>query len=130
MKDVTLTYAAFAHDLGAHDQLTLSVSLVWHREYLKADAATRTARREEFILHFMIGAKVPEAKAKKIMAQSRTDRTTEAQQLYDRARAKFTYHIVRPVKKPSSGKADIVAKALALIAQMDAAQKRKVRAAL
>jgi hypothetical protein len=129
MKDVTLTYAAFANAIGAHDQLTLEVSLVWHREYLKADAATRTARREEFILHFMIGSKMPAAKAAKIMAQSRTDRTAKAQQLYDRARAKFTYHIVRPEKK-ASGKADIVAQALKLIAQMDAAQRRKVRAAL
>jgi hypothetical protein len=130
MKDVTLTYTAFANAIGAHDKLTLEVALVWHREYIKADAATRTARREEFILHFMLGAKVPEAKAVKIMALSRTDRTKEAQKLYDRARAKFTYYIVRPVKKPSSGKADIVAQALALIAQMDAAQKRKVRSAL
>jgi hypothetical protein len=129
MKDVTLTYAAFANAIGAHDTLTLEVSLVWHREYLKADAATRASRRNEFILHFMIGCKVPEAKAAKVMAQSRTARTAEAQQLYDRARAKFTYHIVRPEKK-ASGKADIVAQALKLIAQMDAAQKRKVRAAL
>lgn len=130
MKDITLTYAGFARDVGAHDQLTLEVSTVWHREYVKADAATRTARRDEFILNFMIGTKCPEAKAKRIMEQSRTERTKDAQKLYDRARAKFTYHIVRPVKKPSSGKADIVAQALALIAQMDAAQKRKVRAAL
>lgn len=130
MKQITLTYAGFAHSLGAHDHLTLEVSLVWHREYLKADAATRTARREEFIFNFMIGAKVPEAKAKKIMATSRTERSKADQQVYDRARAKFTYHIVRPEKNESSGKTDIVAQALKLIAQMNAAQKRKILAAL
>ena len=130
MKDVTLTYTAFANAIGAHDKLTLEVALVWHREYLKADAATRTARREEFILHFMLGAKVPEAKAVKIMAQSRTDRTEEAQKLYDRARAKFTYYIVRPERGVSSGKTDPVAKALALVAQMTPAQRKRFLASL
>jgi hypothetical protein len=138
MKAITLTFAAFAHDLGAATRITLDASEGWHREYTKADAATRTARREEFISNFLIGyigqdkkltAEQVEKRAKKILAQSRDERSTSDQKVYDAARAKFTYHVVRPEKK-SSGKADIVAQALKLIAQMDAAQKRKVLAAL
>ena len=129
MKAITLTFAAFAHDLGAHTRITLEASEGWHREYVKADAATRTARREEFILNFLIGYGLTPTKAAKVMAQSRDERSASDQKVYDAARAKFTYHVVRPEKK-SSGKADIVAQALKLIAQMTAAQRRKVRAAL
>lgn len=130
MKDITLTYAGFAQSIGLHDHLTLEVSLVWHREYVKADAATRTARREEFILNFLIGAKVPESRAKRIMEQSRTDRSKEAQKLYDRARAKFAYHIVRKEKPEGSGKTDPVASLLRSYKQLTAAQKRRFLAAI
>lgn len=142
-KSIKLSFATFAHDLGAHTRITLDASLIWHEEYVKADEVTRKARREEFIRNFLIGyllariEKPTEADtakavklAEKIMAQSRDERSHEDQKVYDAARAKFTYHVVRPEKQASSGKADIVAQALKLIAQMDAAQKRKVRAAL
>lgn len=127
-KSIKLSFATFAHDLGAHTRITLDASLIWHEEYVKADEVTRKARREEFIFNFMVGYGCKNAKV--IMAQSRDERTADDQKVYDAARAKFTYHVVRPEKQASSGKADIVAQALKLIAQMDAAQKRKVRAAL
>ena len=127
-KAIKLSFATFAHDLGAHHRITLDVSLVWHQQYLGADSVTRTALREEFIRNFLIGygCKNPEA----IMAQSRDERTAEDQKVYDAARAKFTYHVVRPEKQASSGKSDPVTKALSLVAQMTPAQKKRFLAAL
>ena len=140
-QSITLTFAAFAHDLGAHTRLTLDASLVWHKQYGKADAATRTALREEFIRNFLIGyltsgdkkltPEQAEKRAGKVMGQSRDDRTKDDQKLYDAARAKFTYHIVRPEKKVGgAGKTDVVAQALELVASMTPAQKKRFLAAL
>ncbi len=127
-KQIKLSFATFAHDLGAHTRITLEVSKVWHDEYLTADEATRKARREEFIHNFLIGygCKNPEA----IMGQSREERTAEDQKVYDAARAKFTYHVVRPEKSSGSAKTDPVAKALALVATMTPAQKKRFLSAL
>jgi hypothetical protein len=138
-KHITLTFATFAHSLGAHQRLTLEASQLWHEEYITADKATQTARREEFILNYLIGylskpksdlAKVTKH-AKKIMGQSRDDRTADDHKLYSAARMKFTYHIVRPEKSADgSGKVDPVAKALEWVAKMTPAQKRKFLAAM
>lgn len=127
-KAIKLSFANFAHDLGAHTRITLEVSEVWHTEYLTADEVTRKARREEFILNFLkgYGCKNPEA----IMGQSRDERTADDQKVYDAARAKFTYHVVRPEKAGGSAKADPVAKALALVASMTPAQKKRFLSAL
>lgn len=131
MSRSTLTLAAFAHDLGAHQRITLEVSEVWYREYRKADKATQKARRKEFILNFLIGYGLTSAKATKVMAQSRDDRTADDQKVYDAARSKFTYHIVRPEKKSGgAAKTDPVAQALDLVASMTPAQKKRFLAAL
>jgi hypothetical protein len=130
-KSITLTFAGFANDLGAHERITLEASLIWHTEYAKADKATRAARREEFILNFLIGYGLTQAKAEKVMGQSRDDRTTADRKVYDAARAKFTYHIVRPEKKSGgAAKTDPVAQALELVAAMTPAQKKRFLAAL
>lgn len=94
-KSITLTLAAFAHDLGAHTRLTRTVSEVWYKQYGKADAATRVALREEFILNFLIGYGMSATKAAKLMALSRPERSTEEQNVYRAAEMKFNYHIVR-----------------------------------
>lgn len=126
-----LTFAGFAHDIGAHARITQDVSQVWHDEYVNADETTRKARREEFIRNFLIGYGLPEKRAVQVMEQSRDDRTAEDQKAYDAARAKFTYHIVRPEKGgKGSASADLVAQALKLVEKMTAAQKRKFLAAL
>jgi len=127
-KAIKLSFANFAHDLGAHTRITLEVSEVWHTEYLTADEVTRKARREEFILNFLkgYGCKNPEI----IMGRSRDERTADDQKVYDAARAKFTYHVVRPEKSGGSAKADPVAKALALVASMTPAQKKRFLSAL
>lgn len=128
-KAIKLSFAAFAHDLGAHQRITLEVSQVWHDEYVGADSATRAARRDEFILNFLIGygCKNPET----IMGQSRDERTAEDQRTYSAARMKFTYHVVRPEKSAGgSAKVDPVAKALSLVAAMTPAQRKRFLAAL
>lgn len=130
-KKITLSFATFAHDLGAHTRITLEVSQVWHDEYLAADAATRTARREEFIRNFMLGYGMTSGRVAEVMGQSRDERTADDQKVYDAARAKFTYHIVRPEKSAGgSAKTDPVAKALALVASMTPAQKKRFIASL
>jgi hypothetical protein len=132
---ITLSFAAFAHDIGAHTRITLDASKVWHLEYQTADKTTRTARREEFILNFLLGYGVPEAKVTKVMAQSRTERGAADQKVYDAARAKFTYHVIRPdaTTKPEgatakAGKAekagDLLVIALEAFAALSAAQKK------
>lgn len=127
-KQIKLSFATFAHDLGAHTRITLDVSVVWHEQYNGADAVTRTSMREEFILNFMVGYGCKNAQA--IMAQSRDERSADDQRVYDAARAKFTYHVVRPERGVSSGKTDPVAKALALVAQMTPAQRKRFLASL
>ena len=140
-KHITLTFATFAHSLGAHTRLTLAASKLWHEEYIGADKATQTARREEFILNFLIGYltsgdkpmayDAAEKRAEKIMGQTRDERTADDHKLYSAARMKFTYHIVRPEKSADgAGMADPVAKALEWVAKMTPAQKRKFLASL
>ena len=129
-KQIKLSFATFAHDLGAHTRITLEVSEVWHTEYLSADEVTRKARREEFIRNFLLGYGLTAARADSVMGQSRDERTADDQKVYDAARAKFTYHIVRPEKSSGSAKADPVAKALALVASMTPAQKKRFLSAL
>ncbi len=127
-KQIKLSFATFAHDLGAHTRITLDVSLIWHTEYLTADEVTRKARREEFIRNFLVGYGCKNAET--IMGQSRDERTAEDQKVYDAARAKFTYHVVRPEKAEGYAKTDPVAKALALVASMTPAQKKRFLSAL
>lgn len=141
-KAIPLSFATFAYSLGAHHRITRDVSVVWHRQYVKADAVTRSALREEFIREFLVGYLThgdnpmkPDAavkRAKKIMGQSRDDRTKDDQKVYDAARAKFTYHVERRVKgegnaKPSA-KADPVADLITAYKALTAAQKRSFKA--
>lgn len=55
MSKITLTYTQFAHSLGKHSRLTREVSLVWHKQYVRGSAATRSALREQFMQAFIEG---------------------------------------------------------------------------
>lgn len=93
---IPLTYAEFAHDLGAHSRLTREVSLVWHRQYTKANPATRQAMREEFLVQFISGyVKCNEKQAMRILIKGAPERTAEQKQAYEAASQKFLYHISR-----------------------------------
>lgn len=121
-----LSFAGFAFDLGAAHRITQEVSLPWHNEYVKADAVTRTARREEFVLNFLLGAGFTATHAAKVMAMSRTQRSHKEQNAYRAAEMKFKYHIVRGSgKAKGAAQVDPVAQLLAKFAQLTAAQQRK-----
>ena len=93
---VELTYAQFANDLGAHQRLTLAVSLVWHKQYAKADAVTRTALREEFMTHFTMGMlECTQVQAVRILTATISERTEAQHKAYMAASQKFKYHIAR-----------------------------------
>ena len=93
---VELTYAQFAHDIGAHQRLTLAVSLVWHKQYVKASAVTRTAMRDEFMTHFTIGMlECTQTQAVRILTATKGERTKAQHAAYMAASQKFKYHISR-----------------------------------
>lgn len=91
-----LTYAQFANDLGAHQRLTLAVSLVWHKQYTSANAVTRTALREEFLTHFTMGMlECTMPQAVRILTTPKGERTEAQNKAYQAASQKFKYHIAR-----------------------------------
>lgn len=95
-----LTYAQFANDLGAHQRLTLEVSLVWHKQYAKADAVTRTALRDEFMTHFTMGMlECTQTQAVRILTATISERTEKQHKAYMAASQKFKYHIARDSQK-------------------------------
>jgi len=122
---VELTYAQFANDLGAHQRLTLAVSLVWHKQYAKADAVTRTALREEFMTHFTMGMlECTQVQAVRILTATISERTEAQHKAYMAASQKFKYHIARDgaksETKPAKSNrlsADLRAAAKAYLAQ-------------
>ena len=126
-----LTYAQFANDLGAHQRLTLAVSLVWHKQYVKASAATRTALRDEFMTHFTMGMlECTQVQAVRILTATISERTTAQHKAYMAASQKFKYHVSRDSQKKTEAKpvksmrlsADVRAAAKALLAQFDSVE--------
>lgn len=96
MSKATLTLSQFAHDLGAHQRLTLEVSAVWHKQWLKATQATRTALRDEFMASFVTGMlDCTQTAAVRILTKTKGERTTAQQAAYMAASQKFKYHISR-----------------------------------
>ena len=98
-----LTYAQFANDLGAHQRLTLAVSVVWHKQYAKASAVTRTALRDEFMTHFTMGMLECNMKqAVRILTATISERTEKQHKAYMAASQKFKYHIARDGAKSAA----------------------------
>lgn len=98
-----LTYAQFANDLGAHQRLTLAVSLVWHKQYTSANAVTRTALREEFLTHFTMGMlECTMPQAVRILTTPKGERTEAQNKAYQAASQKFKYHIARDGAKSAA----------------------------
>ena len=106
MSKATLTLSQFAQDLGAHSRITRDVSLVWHKQYVKADAVTRKALREEFMTHFIIGfMQCTEKQAMRILITSAPERTADQKKAYEAASQKFLYHISRTGAKSQPAQA-------------------------
>jgi len=103
---VELTYAQFANDLGAHQRLTLAVSLVWHKQYVKATAVTRTALREEFLTNFTMGMlECTMPQAVRILTTPKGERSEKQNKAYQAASQKFKYHISRDGSKSKPAQA-------------------------
>ena len=103
------TLNQFAYQLGCHARTTLAHSLIWHKAYVKADAASRTAWRTDFQANFVAGAlNVSIEKARAIVALKRTERTEEQEEAVNAASKKFSYHVSRDdaKSKPKSNKAE------------------------
>ena len=126
-----LTYAQFAHDIGAHSRLTLEVSLVWHKQWLKATPQTRTAMREEFMTHFTMGLlKCTMPQAVRILTATISQRTKVQHNAYMAASQKFKHHISRDSQKNEAKpevkrmrlSADVRAAAKAYLTQFDSVE--------
>ena len=126
MEKITLTYSQFAFSVGASDRLTQEFSLVWHLEYVKADATTRKARRDSFMTNYLMGnLNVTQQVAERILSTSREKRSKVNQQAVWRASDKFKYHIIRPEQSEVSSQVDVVEKALKLVESMTKKQQDK-----
>lgn len=119
-----LTYAQFAHDIGAHSRLTLEVSLVWHKQWLKATPQTRTAMREEFMTHFTMGLlKCAMPQAVRILTATISQRTKVQHNAYMAASQKFKHHISRDGAKSAAAKPVKPVKSKRMSAEVRAAAK-------
>ena len=122
---VELTYAQFAHDIGAHSRLTLAVSLVWHKQWLKATPQTRKAMRDEFMANFTMGLlECTMPQAVRILTATISQRTKVQHNAYMAASQKFKHHISRDSAKSETKpaksnrlSADLRAAAKAYLAQ-------------
>ena len=98
MKKMTAT--EFFFNLGNNDRLTLEASKPIHDAWLKATPAQRAQLRADCMAHYIMGKlRCDRTKADRILSQSRTERTTEAQSAYKVANERFTYHVTRENKK-------------------------------
>lgn len=101
------TLNQFAYQLGCHARNTLAHSLIWHKAYVKADDASRTAWRTDFLANFVAGAlKVSIEKARAIVALKRTERTKDQEKAVNAASHKFAYHVIRDSAKSNKTKSN------------------------
>lgn len=90
------TLNKFAWQLGAHARITREHSIVWHRAYTKAEPATQSKWREDFVVNFVMGnLEIDETKARKIVGKKRAERGIEQERAVNAAGAMFRYHISR-----------------------------------
>ena len=123
----TYTLNSFAFAVGTNDRMTLDASTPFHNEYAKADKPKQARMRTDWIVNYLQGnLSISNRQAIQVAEASRDDRATSEQQAYDRARAKFKYHVIRPEPSERTLKqVDIVAQALKLVDQMSKAQRNR-----
>ena len=131
---IVVSYAQFANGLGKQARLLRDSSLVWHKEYAKADSETRADRLKEWITQHLMGQlDITQQVAERILSKSRTQRSKDHNNAYSRAYSDFRYHIIRPETKGDSAtssttvstQVDVVEQALALVESMTKAQQEK-----
>jgi hypothetical protein len=127
-KGSSISYDQFAFGIGAKDGITRDESVVWHKEYLKADKADRADYAFDWRLNYLMGnLKISEKEADRILSQTRDQRKAEHQKAYKRANSQFVYHIVRPVEKSGVSKQVKVTvdKVVELFEQLSKAEQAK-----
>ena len=126
-KNNTYTYDTFAQSVGKSDRLTLDISEVWHKAYLKADKANRAEYAREWRVNYLIGnLGVSASEADRILSQPRDSRKKDHQLAYKRANSQFVYHIVRPVQSGVSKQVKVtVDKVVELFEQLSKAEQAK-----
>ena len=132
-KAINVTMSQFAFGLGTQQRLLRESSVVWHKEYVQADSATRKEQLQEWLTQHLMGKlNVAQPVAERILSKSRTERTKPQQAAYYRAYSDFSYHIIRPETKKASAtsgsgsaQVDVVEQALALVESMTKAQQDK-----
>ena len=129
-KAIIVSYSQFAFGLGKQGRLLRESSIVWHKEYLQADSATRKEKLHEWLVqHLQGGLDVTQQVAERILSKPRTERSKVHNNAYSKAYSDYRYHIIRPeTKKDSatgSAQVDVVEQALALVESMTKAQQDK-----
>jgi hypothetical protein len=130
-KAIAVSYPQFANGLGKQARLLRESSVVWHKEYAKADATSRAEYLKEWLTHHLMGQlDSTQQEVERILSKSRTQRNKVQNNAYSRAYSDFRYHIIRPeLTKTSSTtvskQEDLVEKALALVESLTKAQQAK-----
>ena len=94
-KTQALSLAQFAFKLGDATRMLKAASEPFHAYYVTLDADGRKAMRAEWIVSHLEGQGYSAEDATWINDASRKDRHADDQRNYDKARADFTYHVVR-----------------------------------
>ena len=94
----TMNIMQFAHEVGRVDRLTLEASLPFHAAWKKADKEQRAALRLEWYIGYVEGnLRVSHERAERIVDAGKHENcTTQTLRALDRAKAKFSYHVIRP----------------------------------
>ncbi len=93
--NAALTLAQFAFKLGDATRMVKAASEPFHAYYVSLDADGRKAMRQEWIENHLLGQGYTATQTETVMGASRKDRHADDQRNYDKARADFTYHVVR-----------------------------------
>lgn len=125
-----LTIEQFASHVAAATRKIREASDSFHEAYAGATADQRKDLKQRWMLGHLIGQQVKNPE--RVLSEGKGDGAKpENVRAIDRAYSDFRYYVVRPEpKQASSGKTDPVAKALALVAEMTPAQKKRFMAAL
>jgi len=94
-KTQVLSLQQFAHKLGEATRMVQAASEPFHQHYVTLDEAGRKAMRDAWIQAHLEGQSYTPAQAETVRDASRKQRHAEDQRNYDKARADFTYHVVR-----------------------------------
>jgi hypothetical protein len=125
-KAIVVSFSQFAFGLGKQGRLLRESSIVWHKEYVQADSATRKEKLHEWLVqHLQGGLDVTQQVAERILSKPRTERSKVHNNAYSKAYSDYRYHIIRPeVSATSSTVSTKVDEAEALLKMFYAMSKK------